>query len=228
MSVHDGHRDRMRGRFLEGGLDNFNELNALELLLFYCIPRRDTNVIAHALIDRFGSLSAVFEASEHELCEVPGIGENAAVLIRLVPQLMRKSAVSKTKAICAILSSEDAGNYLIPRFMYEQDEVVLLLCLDSQKRVICCSEMGRGVVNSVETSVRRMVETALKSRAASVILAHNHPDGLALPSVEDDAVTKRIYRALAMVGIPLVDHIIVAGEDYVSYSDSGLIGMFRY
>lgn len=228
MGVHDGHRDRLRARFLEYGLDNFNELNALELLLFYAIPRRDTNEIAHALLECFGSLEGVFYASERELLQVPGIGTNAAALIRLVPQLMKKSALSRPDRREVIMNSSDAGRYFVPRFMYEQDEVVYLLCLDGQKRVIKCAEMGRGVVNCVETSIRRIVETALKYKSSSVILAHNHPDGLALPSSEDDMVTKQVSTALALVGVSLEDHIIVAGDDFVSFADSGIMRLYRY
>lgn len=228
MGVHDGHRDRLRARFLEYGLDNFNDLNALELLLFYAIPRRDTNEIAHALLECFGSLEGVFYASERELLQVPGIGTNAAALIRLVPQLMKKSALSHPDRREVIMNSSDAGRYFVPRFMYEQDEVVYLLCLDGQKRVIKCAEMGRGVVNCVETSIRRIVETALKYKSSSVILAHNHPDGLALPSSEDDMVTKQVSTALALVGVSLEDHIIVAGDDFVSFADSGIMRLYRY
>jgi len=228
MGVHDGHRDRLRARFLEYGLDNFNDLNALELLLFYAIPRRDTNEIAHALLECFGSLEGVFYASERELLQIPGIGTNAAALIRLVPQLMKKSALSRPDRREAIMNSSDAGRYFVPRFMYEQDEVVYLLCLDGQKRVIKCAEMGRGVVNCVETSIRRIVETALKYKSSSVILAHNHPDGLALPSSEDDMVTKQVSTALALVGVSLEDHIIVAGDDFVSFADSGIMRLYRY
>ena len=228
MGVHDGHRDRLRARFLEYGLDNFNDLNALELLLFYAIPRRDTNEIAHALLECFGSLEGVFYASERELLQVPGIGTNAAALIRLVPQLMKKSALSRPDRREAIMNSSDAGRYFVPRFMYEQDEVVYLLCLDGQKRVIKCAEMGRGVVNCVETSIRRIVETALKYKSSSVILAHNPPDGLALPSSEDDMVTKQVSTALALVGVSLEDHIIVAGDDFVSFADSGIMRLYRY
>lgn len=228
MGVHDGHRDRLRARFLEYGLDNFNDLNALELLLFYAIPRRDTNEIAHALLECFGSLEGVFYASERELLQVPGIGTNAAALIRLVPQLMKKSALSRPDRREVIMNSSDAGRYFVPRFMYEQDEVVYLLCLDGQKRVIKCAEMGRGVVNCVETSIRRIVETALKYKSSSVILAHNHPDGLALPSSEDDMVTKQVSTALALVGVSLEDHIIVAGDDFLSFADSGIMRLYRY
>ena len=107
--------------------------------------------------------------------------------------------------------------------MNERDEVVYLLCLDTKRCVICCTEMGRGVVNSVDTGIRRIVEKALKVRACSAILAHNHPDGIALPSREDEVFTRALYNALETVGIRLEDHIIVAEDDYTSMADTGLL-----
>ena len=226
MGVHDGHRDRLKSRFMEHGLDSFNELNALELLLFYAIPRKDTNVMAHDLVDRFGSLSGVFDASLRELTEVPGIGENTALLIKLVPQMMKKCQLSKVNDIRVFRSSNDLGRFLVPRFMDERDELALLLCLDSRKSLICCRVLNRGVVNAVDITVRRLVELALKNKAASLVLAHNHPEGIALPSREDEAFTRKAGEALRLMGMELVDHIIVAGDRYFSMRDSGLCGKF--
>ena len=223
MGVHDGHRDRLRQSYLEHGLMSMNDINALELLLFYAIPRRDTNEIAHRLLDRFGSLDGVFSAPAEELQEVEGIGENAAALLTLIPEIMKKSRVSKGREIRQIRSSDDAGAYLLPYFLNERDEVVYLLCLDTKRCVICCAEMGRGVVNSVDTGIRRIVEKALKVRASSVIIAHNHPDGIALPSREDEVFTRALYNALETVGIRLEDHIIATEDDYTSMADTGLL-----
>ncbi len=228
MGVHDGHRERLRQSFLEHGLSGMNDINALELLLFYAVPRRDTNELAHLLLQHFGSLDGVFSASAEELCEVEGIGAYAASLLTLVPEIMKKSRLSKSREIRQIRSSDDAGEYLLPYFMNERDEVVYLLCLDSKRAVICCAEMGRGVVNAVDASVRRIVEKALKVKACSVIIAHNHPDGLALPSREDDLFTKCLYNALETVGIRLEDHIIVADEDYISIADTGMMALYKY
>lgn len=228
MGVHDGHRERLRARFAEHGLDSFNELNALELLLCYAIPRRDTNEIAHRLLDAFGSLSGVFQASMQELTSVPGIGENAATLILMVPQIVKKAHVSKAKETKIIRNSTDAGNYLLPYFLNEPDEIVMMLCLDNKRAVICCREMGRGVVNCVDANIRRMVETALKVKTTTVIVAHNHPNGVALPSREDDNFTRTLYRSLGLLGITLEDHIIVANDEFVSLADSGIMHLFKY
>lgn len=228
MDLHGGHRQRLRNTFLENGLGGMNDINALELLLFYALPRRDTNETAHLLLKRFGSLDGVFSASVEDLCEVEGIGEYAASLITLVPQIMKKSAISKAKETRQIKNSTEAGVYLLPFFLNEQDEVVYLLCLDAKRSVLCCEEMGRGVVNSVDANVRRIVEKALKVRACSAILAHNHPGGLAIPSREDDIFTRCLYNALETVGIRLEDHIIVADGDYVSVADTGMMSLYRY
>ena len=228
MGVHDGHRERLRARFAEHGLESFNELNALELLLCYAIPRRDTNELAHRLLDAFGSLSGVFQASMQELTSIPGIGENAAMLILMVPQIVKKAHVSKAKETKIIRNSTDAGNYLLPYFLDEQDEIVMMLCLDNKRAVICCREIGRGVVNCVDANIRRMVETALKVKTTTVIIAHNHPNGVALPSREDDNFTRTLYRSLGLLGITLEDHIIVANDEFVSLADSGVMHLFKY
>ena len=226
--MHDGHRERLKETYLEHGLDRMNDIQALELLLFYAVARRDTNELAHALLARFGSLDAIFHTSVEELEEVPGVGRHTAILLTMIPQIMKKSAVSKTGEIHQITSSRDAGRYLVPHFLEEQDEVVLMLCLDNKRAILCCCEMGRGVVNTVNINIRRAVEKALRVKASTVILAHNHPGGLAIPSREDDIVTKNLYNALEIVGIHLEDHIIVADGDYVSMADTGMMQLYRF
>ncbi|MCI7741482.1 MAG: DNA repair protein RadC [Clostridiales bacterium] len=215
----------MKARYKDHGLDNFNDVNVLELLLFYAIPRKDTNEIAHALLEHFGSLDRVLEASIPELEAVPGVGESSALLISLIPQIMRRYLTVKGNCVSTISGSADAGRYLVPRLMFEKDEKLLLLCLDAKKSVISCINLGSGVVNAVDVNVRKVVENAVRHRANTVILAHNHPGGVALPSREDERLTIEIAAALKLVGIPLVDHIIVAGDDYVSFADSGMMGL---
>jgi len=202
-------------------MDSFNDLNALELLLFYAIPRRDTNVIAHALMDRFGGLSGVFDASIPELMDVSGIGENAALLIKLVPQMMKKKELSKVRDMRTFHKSSQVAQFLIPRFMEEREELVLVVCLDTRNSLLCCEVLNRGVVNAVDISTRRLAEHALKHKASAVILAHNHPDGVAMPSREDEVFTAKAQDALRLIGIRMMDHIIVAGKNYFSMRDSG-------
>ena len=220
MSVHAGHRKRLKERFRQEGLDSFDELHVLELLLFYCIPQKDTNLLAHELLDRFGSLPQVLEATAEELEKVPGVGEHVSTLLTLITDISRYYMVSRSARFDVLLTNEQCGDYLLPYFVGRRDETVFMLCLDAKCKVLCCKEVGRGSVNSAGVPVRRVVETALGVNATTVILAHNHPSGLAIPSSEDIITTRRIAIALDAVGIVLADHIVGADDDVVSMVDS--------
>ena len=220
-SLHKGHRERMKQRFLEEGLDNFTDIQVLELLLFYAIPRTDTNPIAHRLLEYFGSLSQVLEADVEQLKKVPGIGDHAATLLALVIDLCRYYQVNCAQQTEILTTLEDCGKYLVPRFFGRTRETVFLLCLDAKCKVLCCRELGEGSVNAAAISVRKVVETALAANATTVVLAHNHPSGIAVPSNEDIQTTARIAAALNAVEIQLADHIVVAEGDYVSMVQSG-------
>lgn len=221
MAIHDGHRQRLKERFRAEGLDNFNELQVLELLLFYCIPRQDTNPIAHRLLDHFGSLSQVLEAPVGELEKIPGMGQSAATFLHLVRDAGRYYHVNRSRQEKILTTIEKCGDYLASYFIGRRNETVFLLCMDAKCKVLCCKEIGEGSVNSASIPVRRIVEIALGVNATTVVLAHNHPSGIALPSAEDLQTTQRIAAALDTVDIALADHIIVADRDYVSLVQSG-------
>ena len=223
MGVHDGHRQKMRRRFLTGGLDSFAPHEALELLLYYAIPRRDTNVLAHALLERYGSLSAVFNAPVEDLMRLEGIGESAAILLHLVPQLSRRAGLEDAVQSAAISSSVQAGKYLLPLFEGKKREAVYQLCLDRKGKLLACKFLGEGGAACAVLDVRQVAENAILTAASAVILAHIHPSGVALPSPEDYAMTDRMKQALATVGVVLSDHIIVADGDFVSMADSGYL-----
>ena len=223
MGIHDGHREKMRQRFLKSGLDAFADHEALELLLYYAIPRRDTNPIAHALMERYGSLSAVLAAPVEDLKKVEGVGESAAILLKLAPQLYRKAKMSDAEQETILSSVERVGAYLLERFAGEKNEVVYQLCLDRKGKLLVCKKLGEGGVTSADLDIRRLVENALLTGASAVVLAHNHPSGVALPSRDDYAATDRAKTALAVVGVALTDHIIAADGDFVSMADSGYI-----
>ena len=223
MGIHDGHREKVRQRFLKGGLEPFADHEALELLLYYAIPRRDTNPTAHALMERYGSLSAVLSAPVEDLQKVEGIGESAAVLLHLVPQLAQKARLADAGQETVLNSAERAGAYLLERFAGERNEVVYQLCLDRKGRLLACKRLGMGGVASADLDIRRLVENAILTKASAVILSHNHPSGVALPSSDDYAATGRAKAALATIGVQLADHIIVADGDFVSMADSGYL-----
>lgn len=217
-----GHRERVKKRFREEGLDHFDDFHVLELLLFYCIPRVDTKIIAKDLINRFGSLSQVLEAKREDLMKVEGIGENAATFLNLVMSVGRYYHVDRVSSQRILDTTEKCGEYLLPKFLGRRNELVYLLCMDARCKVLCCRQICEGSVNSAALSIRRIVETALGVNASSVVLAHNHPSGLALPSGNDIVVTHRVAKALEAVEITLADHIIVGDDDdFVSLLQSG-------
>ena len=218
---HQGHRQRLRERFLQVGEEGFQDHELLELLLFYAKPRGNVNDLAHRLLQEFSDLAGVLDATPEALCRVPGVGESTAVFLHLLPQAFRRYLQSRLREGVALNNTEKAGRYLVPLFLGERDEVVIVVCLDAKCQVLNWRRMFSGDLNSTPISVRKVVEFALSSNAASVILAHNHVSGIALPSREDEAVTRRLRSALSAVEITLTDHIVVAGDDYVSMADSG-------
>ena len=221
MAMHDGHRQRLKDRFRQEGLDHFSDVQVLELLLFYCIPRIDTNPLAHRLLEQFGSLSQVLEAPVAELEKVEGMGANAATFLSLITSVGRYYLVNRAAQNTVLHTTEKCGQYLVSHFYGRRNETVFLLCLDAKCKLLCCREIGEGSVNSAGIPVRRIVETALAANATAVVLAHNHPSGLAMPSPEDVFTTRRLAAALDTVEVVLADHIVVADDDFVSMVQSG-------
>lgn len=223
MGIHDGHRQKMRQRFLCSGLDGFADHEVLELLLFYAIPRQDTNQTAHRLIQRYGSLGGVLEAPVEDLEKVEGVGRSAAVFLKLVPGACQKARLRGNGKETILNSTEKAGAYLIERFAGERDEVIYQLCLDRKGKLLACKRLNEGGADHADLNIRKLMENALLTSASAIILSHNHPSGIALPSPEDYATTQQVQAALKTIGVPLVDHIIVADDDFVSMADSGIL-----
>ena len=219
---HDGHRKRLKARFIKSGLDDFEPHNVLELVLFYGVPRKDTNPIAHRLINRFGSLSAVLDAKPEELMKVDGITENTAVLISMLPAIARKYLEDKVEVVNSVEGFSDVGAYLMPKFVGRTVETVMLASLDNKNRIISCTIVAEGENDKANVSKRKVMEEAMRVGATRVILAHNHPRGFAMPSNEDIFLTEEIYSLLKSVGIDLVDHLIFAEDDFVSLAASGI------
>lgn len=223
MSIHDGHRQRVRARFLNHGLENFDDITALELLLFYARPQGDTNPLAHALLDRFGSLGAVLDAPVGELIKVSGIRETSAALLKLIPAISRRYLISRNTIGDVIDSSTKAGRFFVPYFLNAVEERVYALFLDVRRRNLGCVELSRGAINAVDINARKLASMALERNACYVVLAHNHLSGVALPSTEDEESTRRLAAALELIGVELCDHVIVAGTDYVSMGECGML-----
>lgn len=225
MGIHDGHRERMRQRFIDsdGTLKGFADHEALELLLYFAIPRGDVNPLAHALLDRFGSLSGVMSAKVEQLRQVEGVGERTAILLRLAPQIAHKARLEDIQSERILDTQERVKRYLRELFSRERSEAVYQICLDGKGKLLNCRRLGEGSVSAVDLDVRKLVENAILDCACSVILAHNHPSGLALPSQEDYTATARAKAALEAIGVRLEDHLIEADGDMVSFSDSGYL-----
>lgn len=222
-NLHQGHRARLRRSFLEQGLDSLPDVNALELLLFYAIPRQDTNQIAHRLINAFGSLADVFDAPVEELMRRGGLTENAAALIKLTIAVSRRYQIRRASTEQIMNTTAKCGAYLVPHFIGARDEMVYAMALDGKCKLLGCTKLFSGTVNSSSLYVRNVVEYAMRMKATSIILAHNHPSGIATPSREDISVTGMVRDALNLVDVILADHIIVADDDFVSLAESGML-----
>ncbi|MBU4542170.1 MAG: DNA repair protein RadC [Firmicutes bacterium] len=220
---HKGHRQRVKTRVIKEGIDSFEDHQILELLLFYCIPMKDTNELAHALIGHYGSLSGVFDADPRDLCSQAGVTENTALLLSLMPALARRYQQGKFKQKAVLSSTTAAGEYTMALFTGRLNEAFYVICLDSQNQVNQATLLHEGTINEAPVYPRLIVETALRHQAASIILAHNHPGGSRQPSAADVAVTKKIKAATEAIAITVVDHIIVAGEGYYSFAENRIL-----
>lgn len=216
MSIHEGHRKRIKERFRNEGLSFFNEHEILELLLCYCVPRCDVNETAHLLIDRFGTVGQVIQAPENELLKVEGVGKNITTFLALLNETHRHILVCESKKQRTLKSIADYASYLQKRFEGVHNEVAYLLCMDGKGTVIDCVMISEGSVNSTNISVRRVLDVAISNNAITAVLAHNHPGGLLVPSKEDVITTRYVAKALRMADVMLTDHIIISGRDYIS------------
>lgn len=221
--MHDGHRDRVRDTFLQTGMDAMPPHNVLEMLLFYSVPRKDTNEMAHELIDRFGSIDKVFDADYEQLINVPGVTKNTAVLLKMVPQLARYYMVHKTHHGEELSSVEKVGKYFVPLFVGETCEVLYVVFLDNKLQVVSCKKLSSGTQDSVDLQIDRIIREAANSKAKRVIIAHNHPDGNPNPSSEDISLTIRLKKSLQLIDKELVDHIVVGDNDFISLVEIGIL-----
>lgn len=218
---HSGHRARLKKRFAENGLSGFEDHNALELLLFYAVPQMDTNVLAHRLIDEFGSVSAVFDAPIEALRQVKGVGENTAVLLKLIPEICSFYEWDKVKKSGTVLNTAElAGKYFLSCFIGETIEKLRVVCMDSKCKVKKMLIVSEGDLNFTDVNIRKIVRSVLNSNSSSIILAHNHPSGVAAPSAADIEVTRNLIITLKKLDIRVNDHIIIGGNEYFSMARS--------
>lgn len=221
-SVHDGHRKSVKKKFINNGLDIFNPHEVLELYLFYAIPRRDTNPLAHRLLDRYITIAGVCDAPIDELMRDFGLSENTAVLLKLLPEMSRLYNESRLLNDAA-LDFDNVDEMLRSKFIGRVEEVVVLLLADVKGKILYFDVVSKGSINSSDVPVRKIVDLSLRHNARIAFVAHNHPSGSALPSRADIQTTKVLYNTLKSVGVILYDHYIFSDNECVHLLDSKII-----
>lgn len=224
---HTGHRKRLKKKFIENGFDIFEPHEALEMYLFYAIPRKDTNPLAHRLLDRYLTIGGVCDAPIDELQREFGLSESAAVFLKMLPEMSRLYAESKLSDDY-VIDYETLGDVFKTKFIGRTNEAVALMLGDAKGKMIYFDIISKGSLNSASMPIRKIVDLSLRHNAKTAFIAHNHPSGSALPSRDDIDTTQTILDTLASVDVELVDHFIVTDDDYVSLRQSGIAGSIFY
>ncbi len=213
---HKGHRGRMFDKVIDGHVSSLTDVELLEMILFGTIKRSNTNVTAHNLINKFGSMKNLFNADILQICSADGVGPKSAAFITVIGEIHhRMNAEGGGKSERRFVSIDQMGEFFIKKFRGMMKECVMLLALDNKNAPIDCKIIHEGTVNSSRVSVRTVIKTALDLNAARVVIAHNHPSGDASPSDDDIVLTRILRRALSEIELDLVEHILVADDRYM-------------
>ncbi len=224
-NIHSGHRERIRQEFLSHGFDNNTPPHKiLELLLCYCVARVDTNPIAHEMIAKYGSVAAVLDAPIEDLAAFKGMSERAATLLKMIMPIARRYLHDKAADRPTFTNINQIGEYIFRHYVGLRTEKVGVMCLDTKGRLLTFQFFAEGDLSSVGLSLRELAKIALGCGATAAVLCHNHPDGLALPSDSDQALTAEAANTLSKIGVQLIDHIVVGDTDFVSMSQSEKYG----
>ncbi len=218
-----GHRERLRRRVLDKGVDSLSDLEVLEYLLFGARPRGDTKPLAKALLKRFGSLAGVLSASPGELAAVDDLGEASIAALKIVPEAARRLALEEASEQPVIASWEKLLTYCRIAMGREKVEQFRLLFLDKKNRLIADELQQRGTVDHTPVYPREVIKRALELGASALILVHNHPSGDATPSKADIEMTREVQEAAAKLGIAVHDHIVISKSGHISFKTLGLL-----
>ncbi|MGN0665628.1 MAG: RadC family protein [Huintestinicola sp.] len=224
-NLNAGHRGRMREKFLASGFDGFAPHEIIEMLLYYTVPRKDTNKTAHELINRFGSVAGVFNADIEQLTSVTDVSENAAVLFKMIPKILPVYYSDMSKGI-SYNDTTKLKELFRPYFVGVSKEIFYIACFDNNLKLISVDRISEGAPGTVDIRLRRVVECVIRSGCTMAALAHNHPCGSPKPSNEDISVTRRIGTCLSDVDVKLMDHIIAGEGSAYSMRDNGDLGVF--
>lgn len=211
-----GHRRRVMKKVFENGIETLLEHEFLELCLFSVYKRCDTNPLAHKLLDRFGSLDAVCSATEQELMSVEGIGPAAAEYIRLIPYISKGYSMHTSLRRKQVYTKEGMYGRCIALLAGQKNEVAYVLCFDNKFHLIKEVKIGDGNPGAVNIEIRKIMDAVANTSTTSIMICHNHPSGVYTPSHNDCLSTSNIQHIMKSVGIELIDHVAVAGQDYVS------------
>jgi DNA repair protein RadC len=215
---------RLRRRFVSAAPGSFEDHELVELLLFYCIPRKDTNPTAHKLLSEFGGIDRLFEANEAELRTRGKMNEAGSILVKLVPEIAKRiDAAKKQSKRIDFADANKAGEYAVTLFRYENRELFYALYLNARSSLIARELISHGTVDGVLVDPRKIAESAIRQNASRVIIAHNHPGGLLAASEEDIFITMKIREVLKCLDIELTDHIIECESEYLSFRGKGIL-----
>ncbi len=220
---HDGHRERLRNKIKSNGLESLEPHEVLEYILYFAIPRKNTNDIAHDLIKKFGSVVDVLEADKEKLVEVEGVGLKVADFLTSLPEISRYYFNFEKLSTIKFTKTKDIAKYLITHFKGKKHEIFTVICLNNKGELIVCKDLFVGTVNEVNVCMRKFTEEILATNCAAVLISHNHPNGFVAPSGNDLVLTKTIINLLQPLSIQFLDHILVAGKDFVSFRESGAL-----
>lgn len=218
-----GHRKRLKQKFLTAGMEAFLDHEVLELLLIYAIPRQDVKPLAKRLLREFGSLKGVVDAEFSELSKVPGIGEHTALLFKLLKELAALYLKQKAKKKPQIACTSELFDFCRTAMGGKKDEEFCVIYLDAQNQVIEFETVEKGVANQAVVYPRKVLENALRRKASALILAHNHPSGHVRPSDADIRLTKTIQETARALDILVHDHIIIGEDRFFSFREEGLM-----
>lgn len=227
VNEHSGHRERLKKKFVANGFDGFEPHEALEMCLFYAIPRKDTNPLAHRLLDRYLTIAGVCDAPLDELMKEFGLSYSAAVYIKMLPEMSRLYNESKLSNDY-IIDPETVGDLFRTKFIGRTSEASALMLGDAKGKMIYFDIIAKGSLTATEVPIRKIVDLAMRHNAKTAYIAHNHPSGVAFPSIKDISVTHTLFTTLRSVGVMLADHFVVADEDYVSLRQSNFAKRIFY
>jgi DNA repair protein RadC len=225
--LHKDHRNRMRRKYLNKGMDAFVPHEVLEMLLYQIVPYKDTNALAHQLIKKYGSLANTVNAPASELMQFDGLGEASVIQLKMLPDFFRVYQKDMLAEKPKLSTTKEVTEFLVPVLRDSTVEEVHVVATDGKSCYINMKMLGAGSVAKVNVSVNEVVQFALNNRAAGIIIAHSHPQGVCEPSPSDIAFTKTVHDTLMALDIVMTEHLIVANDSHYSFFKNGHIARMR-